>query len=131
MIEPEYIDVSVPPDSEFRHETIRGHTVFAYVIGGSGHFCCEKDPYSYEMEGTNYFDIRREPSAGDGTLILFEDGDEVRIVTEGEEVRFLLISGRPIGEPVAWYGPIVMNTREELRVAFDEYEKGTFIKFKG
>ncbi|HSG28373.1 MAG TPA: pirin-like C-terminal cupin domain-containing protein, partial [Candidatus Krumholzibacterium sp.] len=79
----------------------------------------------------NYFDFGREPSAGDGTLIHFGDGDEIQVATKDEGVRFLLFSGKPIGEPVAWYGPIVMNTREELRVAFDEYEKGTFIKVRG
>ena len=63
-----------------------------------------------------------------GELVLFTDGEEI-VVSAGEEpVRFLLMSGKPIGEPVAWYGPIVMNTQEELRIAFEEYEKGTFIK---
>lgn len=65
---------------------------------------------------------------GSETLILFGDGDEVTISTEEKAVRFLLISGKPIGEPVAWYGPIVMNTQEELRIAFEEYQNGTFIK---
>ena len=61
-------------------------------------------------------------------LVLFGDGDQVMVTTEAEAVRFLLISGAPIGEPVAWYGPIVMNTDEELQVAFEEYRNGTFIK---
>ena len=64
------------------------------------------------------------------TLVLFDDGDQVVVVTEDEPVRFLLISGKPLREPVAWYGPIVMNTQEELRIAFNEYQKGTFIKHK-
>jgi len=68
---------------------------------------------------------------GNGTIVLFADGDEIMVSTEGQGVRFLLISGKPIGEPVAWYGPIVMNTQEELRIAFEEYRQGTFIKFKG
>ena len=63
-------------------------------------------------------------------LVLFGDGDEVYVSTETEPVRFLLVSGKPIGEPVAWYGPIVMNTEEELQVAFEEYRNGTFIKPK-
>jgi redox-sensitive bicupin YhaK (pirin superfamily) len=63
-------------------------------------------------------------------LIVFEDGEQIQVNTEANPVRFLLISGRPIGEPVAWYGPIVMNTEDELRTAFDELEKGTFIKKK-
>jgi hypothetical protein len=66
--------------------------------------------------------------AGNRTLVLFDRGDYVFVQTEEEPIRFLLIAGKPIGEPVAWYGPIVMNTREELRIAFEEYEQGTFIK---
>ena len=65
---------------------------------------------------------------GNNTLVLFGAGDQVVMSTENEPARFLLISGKPIGEPVAWYGPIVMNTQEELRVAFEEYSNGTFIK---
>ena len=61
-------------------------------------------------------------------LILFDDGDTITVSTGDEPVRFLLISGKPIGEPVAWYGPIVMNTREELRIAYEELSQGTFIK---
>ncbi len=72
--------------------------------------------------------MQRDPCIKDGMLVLFGDGDEVAVSTEDDEVRFLLISGKPIKEPVAWYGPIVMNTNEELQVAFDEYRKGTFIK---
>jgi redox-sensitive bicupin YhaK (pirin superfamily) len=131
VIDPEYIDVTVPANSEFRHPTKMGHTVFAYIIDGRGCFCMEKDPFTYEVEGKNYFDIERDPFVGNGTLVLFDDGDEMVVSTEEKEVRFLLISGKPIGEPVAWYGPIVMNTQEELRVAFDEYRQGTFIKHKG
>jgi len=60
--------------------------------------------------------------------VLFADGDILTVAAEAEQVRFLLVSGKPIGEPVAWYGPIVMNTQEELRVAFEELDRGTFIK---
>ena len=92
-------------------------------------FCPEKNPFSYEVEGVNYFDMQRDPCVEQtGMLVLFGDGDEVIVSTEDEAVRFLLISGKPLGEPVAWYGPIVMNTQEELRVAFEEYRNGTFIK---
>ena len=111
VIEPEYIDVTVPAKAEFRHPTKRGHTVFAYVIEGQGCFSKEKDGL-----------------AGDGMVVLFDDGDEVVVSAREKSVRFLLISGKPINEPVAWYGPIVMNTQEELQVAFDEYERGTFLK---
>ncbi len=113
VIDPEYLDITVPANSEFRHPTKQGHTVFAYIIDGQGCFCKEKDPFTYEK---------------DETIVLFDDGDEIMVLTEEHGVRFLLISGKPIGEPVAWYGPIVMNTQEELRIAFEEYEKGTFIK---
>ena len=118
-------------NSEFRHPTKQGHTVFAYVIDGQGYFCKEKNPFTYEVEGINYFDLQRDPFVGNGTIVLFDDGDEILVSTEEQGVRFLLISGKPIGEPVAWYGPIVMNTQEELRIAFEEYKQGTFIKFKG
>ena len=131
VIDPEYIDVTVPANSEFRHSTKKGYTVFAYIIGGQGYFCKEKNPFTYEVEGRNYFDIQRDPFVGNHTIVLFDDGDEIMVFTEEHEVRFLLISGKPLGEPVAWYGPIVMNTREELEIAFKEYEEGTFIKYKG
>jgi redox-sensitive bicupin YhaK (pirin superfamily) len=131
VIDPEYIDVTVPAGSEFRHPTKQGHTVFAYIIDGQGYFCEEKNPFTYEVEGLNYFDIQRDPFVGNGTIVLFSDGDEIKVFTEEHQVRFLMISGKPIGEPVAWYGPIVMNTRDELRIAFEEVKKGTFIKYKG
>jgi hypothetical protein len=131
VIDPEYIDVSVPAHSEFRHPTHPGHTVFAYVIDGQGYFCEERSPFAYEVEGVNYFDMQRDPFVSDGMLVLFDDGDEVMVSTEEQGVRFLLISGKPIGEPIAWQGPIVMNTREELRIALEEYRQGTFIKRTG
>ena len=99
VTDPEYLDVTVPPAATFTHPTPRGHTVFAYVIGGKGVFCQQKDPYSYEAEGANYFDMERGALIGDGHLVLFGDGDAVTVTTEDEPVRFLLISGKPIGEP--------------------------------
>ncbi len=128
VIDPEYLDFTVPPRTELRHSTKRGHTVFAYVIEGKGYFCRERDPFSYDVTGVNYFDIQREPFASNRMLVHFGDGDEVIAAADEEALRFLLISGKPIGEPVAWYGPIVMNTDDELRVAFEEYRNGTFIK---
>ncbi|TLD41884.1 MAG: Pirin, N-terminal:Pirin, C-terminal [Candidatus Jettenia ecosi] len=130
IIDPEYIDVTVPARSEFIHPTRHGHTVFAYVIEGKGYFCKEKNPFSYEIEGANYFDIQRDPFISNKTLVLFDDGDQIMVSTEDDAIRFLLISGKPIAEPVAWYGPIVMNTEDELRIAFEEYSHGTFIRHK-
>jgi redox-sensitive bicupin YhaK (pirin superfamily) len=111
VIQPEYLDVSVPAGASFRHAVPAGHTVFAYVIEGSG---------SFEPEA-------RTPTRA-GYLVQYEDGNELTVEPAESGVRFLLVSGRPIREPVAWYGPIVMNTEEELQVAFREYRYGTFIK---
>ena len=130
VIDPHYLDVTVPSKSHFTYPVKRGHTVFAYVIEGAGYFDQRRDSYAYEVESAGYFDFKRECLMGSENLIIFDDGDEVAISTEDGPVRFLLISGKPIGEPVAWYGPIVMNTQEELRVAFEEYENGTFIKHR-
>jgi redox-sensitive bicupin YhaK (pirin superfamily) len=132
VADPQYIDVSIPSDTTFIHPVSAGHTVFAYVIAGSAYFDNIRNPFAHEVIGENYFDLKRECRFGTESLILYErPGEEVEIKTEDSSVRFLLVSGRPIGEPVAWYGPIVMNTQEELRVAFDEFQKGTFIKHHG
>lgn len=128
VINPEYLDITVPSSTTYLHPVRRGHTVFAYVLGGSGYFCAEKKPFTFEAEGVNYFDMKSDAAVDNETLVLFEDGDHVYINTETEAMRLLLISGKPLKEPVAWYGPIVMNTREELKLAFEEYENGTFIK---
>jgi hypothetical protein len=113
ITDPEYLDVSIKPNSKFKHSIVNSHNVFAYVIEGEAIF----DPYDDEIVGAEH-------------LVIFREGDEVLIQTKDKSVRFLLISGKPIGEPVAWRGPIVMNTEEELRIAFNEYNKGTFIKHK-
>lgn len=130
VTDPEYLDITVPAGLEFSHPTKHKHTVLAYVIEGKGYFCKEKKIFSYEMEGINYFDMKRDPFLENGDMVLFGEGDQVMISTEGEHVRFLLISGKPIFEPVAWYDPIVMNTQDELRIAFEELDNGTFIKHK-
>ena len=75
-------------------------------------------------------DMQIGPLIGDGSLVLFEDGESLLVSAEEEPVRLLLVSGKPIAEPVAWRGPIVMNTGEELQLAFEEYNNGTFIKHK-
>ena len=113
VTEPEYLDVTVPPNSEFRHFVKRGHTVFAYIFGGQGYFGDDSE----NIIQTDH-------------LVIFEDGDEVVVTSADCNLRFLLISGKPINEPIAWYGPIVMNTEEELNQAFREYRDGTFIKHK-
>ncbi len=128
VTQPSYLDITLPPDTEYIHPTPKGHTVFAYVIEGRGYFCHQKDPYSYDTRGRNYFDLDKNALDESGTLVLFDDGDQVSAITETDALRFLLISGKPIGEPVAWYGPIVMNTRDELRIAIQEFNNGTFIK---
>jgi hypothetical protein len=128
VIDPEYLDVSVPPKTEFVHAVPTGHTVFAYVIDGAGYFDEGRDCYDYDSEGMSYFEITRDCLIGKETLVLYGSGDAVKVTTAGGPARFLLVAGKPLGEPVAWYGPIVMNTREELRAAFSEYEEGTFIK---
>jgi len=128
VIDPEYIDASMPPGAEFVHPTRPGHTVLAYVFEGQGCFSAEAGPESYEVEPASYFDLERKPFLGDHSVILFGDGDRIRVTTTDSSVRFLLIAGRPLGEPVAWQGPIVMNTQDELRTAFREYRAGTFIK---
>jgi len=128
VTDPEYLDVAVPKGGRFTHPVKRGHTVFAYVIEGSAYFDAGRDPFAREEVGRNYFDMERDCRCGPETLVHYGEGDAVSVTAEKEPVRFLLVSGEPIGEPVAWYGPIVMNTAEEIRIAFDEYRNGTFIK---
>ncbi len=128
VIDPEYLDITIPAKTNFNRKVKSGHTLLAYIVDGEGYFDLGRDPYAYEMTGTNYFDFDRNCLTGKESLVMFDDGDEVSIAAADKPLRFLLISGRPIKEPVAWYGPIVMNTQEELKTAFDEYRDGTFIK---
>ena len=131
VTDPVYLDVSIPAGGTFSRVEEPGRTVFAYVIGGKGLFDDRRDPYAVEVEGRRYFDLGGEAAIGPGNAVLYGDGEGIGIAAGGDGVRFLLVSGRPIGEPVAWYGPIVMNTREELEIAFREYRDGTFIKYRG
>jgi redox-sensitive bicupin YhaK (pirin superfamily) len=128
VIDPEYLDVSIAPGMSLTHPVKKGHTVFAYVVSGEGYFDKGHDAFAYAVEGANYFDLKRECLIGPDTVVMFEDGDEVLVSAEKSSLRFLLVSGKPLKEPVAWYGPIVMNTQEELRVAFEEYRNNRFIK---
>jgi redox-sensitive bicupin YhaK (pirin superfamily) len=130
VTDPEYLDIRIPPHSEFVHRTPPDHTVLAYIIEGQGLFCSQDNPFSYEVEGKNYFDMDRSPFVSDEELVLFDAGDQITVATAEQPVRFLLLTGKPIGEPIAWYGPIVMNTQEELRIAFEEFNNGTFVKYK-
>jgi redox-sensitive bicupin YhaK (pirin superfamily) len=129
VIEPEMLDVSVPAGTRFSHELPAGHTVFAYILSGEGYFDDQRDAYAYEMVGHGWSDTERHCLCGVETVVLFEHvGESLKVTTAEKGVRFLFVSGKPLGEPVAWYGPIVMNTQEELKTAFDEYQRGTFVK---
>jgi redox-sensitive bicupin YhaK (pirin superfamily) len=128
VIEPEVLDFTVSPGSGFTYPVGADRSVFAYVIDGEGYFDQVRDSYAYEVESANYFDLKRDCLMGPENLIIFDEGEKISVSTKEKPVRFMLVSGKPLKEPVAWYGPIVMNTREELKTAFDEYEKGTFIK---
>ncbi|NIO03551.1 MAG: pirin family protein [Proteobacteria bacterium] len=130
VIDPEYLDVTVPANSSFGHSVKRDHTVFAYVIDGEGYFDGRGRSHTNPVDGANDPNSMRDLPIGSENLILFNGGDEVVVSAGDKPVRFLLISGKPIAEPVAWYGPIVMNTQEELRIAFEEYQNGTFIKHR-
>ncbi len=130
IIDPGYLDVFLPAHSTFVHPVKRSHTVFAYVVEGAGFFDVERDSFAHEADGRNTFDFNRQCLGEAETLITFGDGDAIAISTEERPLRFLLVWGKPIGEPVAWYGPIVMNTQEQLRTAFEEYRNGTFIKLR-
>jgi len=126
--EPNYLDVSVPPNTRRRLPVETTRHAFAYIFAGSGSFCNASAPLAVPTEGVGWSDTSLSEVADNRSLILFDTGDEV-VVEAGEEgIRFLLVSGKPLKEPVAWYGPIVMNTQEELRQAFAEYKAGTFLK---
>ncbi len=129
VIEPAMLDITVPPETVFSHATPSDHTIFIYVIAGEGYFDDRRDAYAYDMVGHGWTDVERRCLCGFETTVLYErGGDSIRVTTADKPVRFLFVSGKPLHEPVAWYGPIVMNTQEELRVAFEEYTNGTFIK---
>jgi hypothetical protein len=126
--EPSYLDVSVPPEKRQRLAIDTRRHAFAYVFEGSGTFRDASQPFGVltETENPNEAPVREQ--TGNRSLVLFGGGDEV-VVQAGEEgIRFLLVSGRPLEEPVAWYGPIVMNTEAELAQAITDLRQGTFIK---
>jgi redox-sensitive bicupin YhaK (pirin superfamily) len=127
--DPRYLDVSVPPNTRKRLAVETSRRAFAYVFAGSGTFRDASGPQAVLTEpvdaagtGPTHYE------AGNRSLVLFDTGDEVVVQAGDEGIRFLLVSGKPIEEPVAWYGPIVMNTQAELRQAFQELQDRTFIK---
>jgi redox-sensitive bicupin YhaK (pirin superfamily) len=111
VVDPTYLDIAVPKNSDLLYDVEAAYTCLAYVFKGGVHFCSKK-----------------EESIGPESVVLFDRGDKVSVLSGDEGCRFLLISGKPLQEPVAWRGPIVMNTEEELRQAFADYNNGTFIK---
>ena len=116
--DPIYLDVSVDARRQ----------AFAYVFAGAGKFCNASAPLSVPTEGVGWADTDPPGPADNRTLVLFDSGDEISVQAGEEGVRFLLVSGVPLGEPVAWYGPIVMNTQEQLRQAFEELKNNTFLR---
>jgi redox-sensitive bicupin YhaK (pirin superfamily) len=126
--EPRYLDVSVPPGRNKRLAVDRTRNAFAYVFAGSGTFRDASDPRAVLTEGAGPNDSPRYEHTGNRSLVLFDRGDEIVVQAGDEGIRFLLVSGKPIEEPVAWYGPIVMNTREELQQAYAELRSGSFIR---
>ena len=128
--DPQYLDVWVPPGRKRRLPVATDRHAFAYVFEGSGTFRDASDPRGVmtEQVGEGGMGGTVLEPAGNRSLVLFDRGDEI-VVQAGEQgIRFLLVSGRPLREPVAWYGPIVMNTPDELREAYAELREGTFIK---
>jgi redox-sensitive bicupin YhaK (pirin superfamily) len=126
--DPIYLDVSVPPRKRKSLPVETTRNAFAYVFAGSGKFCNASGPLAVPTESVGWADTTPPTEAENRSLVLFDRGDEVTVEAGENGIRFLLVSGKPFGEPVAWYGPIVMNTQEELRRAFEELERGTFLK---
>jgi len=127
--DPRYIDVFVPPGKRKTLPVEVGRHAFAYVFEGSGSFSGASQPFGVltEKETPAGETLVREQT-GNRSLVVFDSGDAVTVRAGDEGIRFLLVSGKPIEEPVAWYGPIVMNTQSELQQAVSELRNGTFIK---
>jgi len=125
--DPRYVDISVPPKTRRRIAVDVTRHAFAYVFAGSGSFRDASAPRAVRTEATDGSDAIVY-DATNHSLVLFDRGDEIVVQSGDEGIRFLLVSGRPLEEPVAWYGPIVMNTEEELRQAVADLRAGTFIR---
>jgi len=126
--EPTYLDVSIPPGHRKSLPVETTRHAFAYVFAGDGKFCNASGPLAVPTEGVGWLETRPPSKADNRSLVLFDRGDEVEIQAGEEGIRFLLVSGKPLEEPVAWYGPIVMNTQAQLKEAFEELDKGTFLQ---
>ena len=127
-IDPVYLDVEVPAGRRRTLPVETTRNAFAYVFAGAGKFCNASGPLEVPTEPAGWADTTPPSAADNRSLVLFDRGDEVTVQAGEEGLRFLLVSGRPLGEPVAWYGPIVMNTQAELRQAFEELQRGTFLE---
>ena len=127
--EPEYLDIYIPPLKFKRFPFDTSRQGFAYIFEGDGDFHNASNPLGIKVEKEfNGQEFELRDLSGNRTLVVFDNGDEVAVQAGEKGIRFLLISGTPIKEPVAWHGPIVMNTQEELKAAFNELNNGTFIK---
>jgi redox-sensitive bicupin YhaK (pirin superfamily) len=130
--DPRYLDISVPPGKRKVLPVETTRQAFAYVFEGSGTFRDASRPFGVLTDrGGPEEEVLVREETGNRSLVLFDSGDEVTVQAGDEGIRFLLVSGKPIEEPVAWYGPIVMNTRAELQQAVTELNDGTFIKHRG
>jgi redox-sensitive bicupin YhaK (pirin superfamily) len=127
--EPRYLDIFVPPGKRKTLSVETYRRAFAYVFDGSGSFGGASQPFGVLTEKDNGAgqDILLRERTGNRSLVVFDSGDEVTVQAGEQGIRFLLVSGKPIEEPVAWYGPIVMNTQAELQQAVSELREGTFI----
>jgi quercetin 2,3-dioxygenase len=126
--DPIYLDVSVPPGRRKILPVETTRHAFAYVFAGSGKFCNASGPLAVPTESVQWLDTAPPAQVDNRSLVLFDNGDELEVESGGDGIRFLLVSGKPLQEPVAWYGPIVMNTQQQLRQAFEDLERGTFLK---
>ena len=126
--DPRYLDVTVPPGQRKRLVVETSRHAFAYVFSGSGTFRDASPPREVRTERVGRTETADPSATGNRSLVLFDNGDEISVQAGDEGIRFLLVSGKPIEEPVAWYGPIVMNTEEQLQQAYAELRDGSFIK---
>jgi redox-sensitive bicupin YhaK (pirin superfamily) len=126
--DPIYLDVSVPPGKRKILPIPSTNHAFAYIFAGTGKFCNASGPLAVPTEGIAWSDTTPPSQVDNRSLVLFDSGDEVTVQAGDQGIRFLLVSGKPLQEPVAWYGPIVMNTQEELQQAYEELRQGTFLR---